>query len=95
MTEHTEAYGLTRPGLPDARRALTRVFGSGADTLWTELLASAGLSGDEDDPASLSRLLAVMETADPVIATCGRAMTIRRVAYEKLSAAHLTIRRAR
>ena len=87
-------YRLSMPTLVEAREALQRLYGAGSEDVWQPLLQRAGLTGRETDEASLQRLLAVMAAADPVIALCGRALTIRATTYTHLSAAHALINSA-
>ncbi len=88
------AYGLARPVVGDGEEALRRVYGHAAGEIWERLLRRAGLAGDETDEDSLTRLLDAMRSAEPVTALVGRALLIRRVSYQNLSAAQSTIRSA-
>ncbi len=89
------AYGLAEPRVQDAREALGRIFRDDAAELWERLLLSAGLTGAEGDRASLERVLAAMNAVgDPVVALSARALAVRLAAYDHLSAAQTTNRRA-
>ena len=93
-TDLTEAYRLRKPNLGEAKAALQRLYAHHSDTLWTALLARAGLTGSETDDASFQRLLAAMTQTDPVMALCARSLTIRATAYTHLATAHTLIRDA-
>ncbi|WP_328474509.1 hypothetical protein OHA21_15365 [Actinoplanes sp. NBC_00393] len=81
----TPSYQLERPTLATARAALRSFYGPHTDDVWRTLIFSAGLSGDETDPASLRRLLAAMQGAAPLIQLCGRGLAIRLAAHERLA----------
>ena len=87
-------YGLPRPDLTEAAEAVRRVCGHDTDGVWQQLLQSAGLTGRENDPASMNRLLTAMRAGNPVLAMCAQALTIRLETYDRLSAAHDMIRSA-
>ena len=91
VPEGTGPYNLSRPTLDDARSALQRIFGSGADDQLRALLSRAGLTGHESDPASFDRLVEAMTAADPLTHLCARSLKIRAAAYTHLSAAQAAI----
>ncbi|WP_045747004.1 hypothetical protein [Actinoplanes rectilineatus] len=93
-------YGLTHPTVEDARDAVFRVHGADAASIWDTLLRTAGVSsaaaakGSGAGPGSVdtfSRLLTVMEAADPVTGLCALALRIRLTSYTHLSAAHRSL----
>ena len=86
--DSTGPYRLARPTLPEARAALHGLYGPHTADIWQNLLFSAGLTGAETTPGSLDRLLAVMQTADPITRLCARGLQVRVAAYEQLARAH-------
>jgi hypothetical protein len=85
-------YGLRRPTVADARQAVYRVHGDTAPAIWRSLLSGSRLSGDEEDTASLTRLIETMTAADPVTKLCAEALRIRLASHTHLSAAHAITR---
>jgi hypothetical protein len=82
------AYGLDRPGLAEARRAVERIYGGQASGIWSDLLAAARLTGNETDPGAIEMLLVAMRGAAPVTALCGEALGIRVATFDRLTQAH-------
>jgi hypothetical protein len=92
VPEGTGPYNLSRPTLDDARSALQRIFGSGADDQLRALLFRAGPTGHESDPAFFDRLVEAMTAAaDPLTRLCARSLKIRASAHTHLSAAQAAI----
>ncbi len=83
----TDPYHMTRPDLAEAEAAIGRLYGHEAGAVWQKLLASAGLTGRETDPAAVERLAETMLAADPVLSLSGRGLMIRIKSYEYLLAA--------
>lgn len=80
------AYGLRRPTVVDARAALERVYGQGADARWTELatVASAG-TGTAVTVESMVEVMLASE--EGVVRLCGQAVKIRLHSFARLAAA--------
>jgi hypothetical protein len=83
-----QPYGLNRPTLVDAHDAVRRVHGDDGPRVWQQLIDAAGLSGQETDEPSFTRLTATMAAADPTTRLCGLALNIRAASYLHLAAAH-------
>ena len=86
-TNGSPPAGLLRPDLAEARRALERIYGTQAQTVWADLLAGAELDGGETEPDAIERLVDVMRSAAPVTALCGEALAIRVAAHDRLAQA--------
>jgi hypothetical protein len=86
-----EPYGVRRPDLAEAREALRRLYGADAGTIWADLMSRTGLTGNETDPAALTRLIEAMTAADPILSLCARSLHIRQATHTHLSAAHQLI----
>lgn len=87
--EQIVRYGLARPRIADALESLDRVFGPDTVTIWHGLMAMSGLTGSEDDDASVHRLVRTMLTsAESELQLCGQALQIRLSAFEHLSRNH-------
>jgi len=83
----TDPYHMRRPDLAEARAAIEKLYGPGADERWQKLLVKAGLSGRETDPDAVRRIAEAMQATDPVTALSGRSLLIRVNTYEYLLAA--------
>ena len=88
-------YHMPRPGLTEAKAAVHRLYGHRSDDMWRALLAKAGLTGQESDPAAVERMAETMMATDPVLELCGRSLIIRYRTYEYLLAAAAAIEEAR
>jgi len=82
----TEAYGLRLPTVVDARAALERIYGPGADARWTELTAQA-TSGVARAVTVESIVDVMLASEDGVIRLCGQAVKIRLRSFTHLAAA--------
>lgn len=71
--------------MEDLRRAVTRVCGPDSEPMWQELLAHAGVQGDEIDDESFQRVLAALHGSEPALRLAARAVTIRRRTHEHLA----------
>jgi hypothetical protein len=81
-------YGLRRPTMTDARDAIRRAHGDAGAAVWSGLLKTAAVTGDETDEQSFDRLLRAAAAADPVSRLCAHALRIRVGSYTHLAAAH-------
>lgn len=87
------AYGLRRPDLAEARRAIERVCGDRADQIWEAALRRC--PGDPGSPPPLAAVIdALVGLGDPVVALCARALAIRLSSFEHLAATHDLVRSA-
>ena len=80
------SHPLEAPTLASAYEALEKMYGPHTGDIWRTLLFSSGLTGEETDVGSLSRLIASMLAAQPVTALCARGLALRAAAYQRLSA---------
>ena len=85
---------IPRPTLADAHQVLGRLHGPDFTGIWSNLLATAALTGRETDADALDRLLTATRTADPVTSLYGRSLAIRVAAHRHLTAAHNIVRSA-
>jgi hypothetical protein len=86
MADIAPGYGLTRPTVADVLVAVHRAHGPGATTVWTTMLARAGLAGHETDDDALRRLLDALAGLDPVSRISARSLRIRLNTYDNLTA---------
>ncbi|MFC7529284.1 hypothetical protein [Actinoplanes sp. GCM10030250] len=82
------AYEIEMPTLATARAALTGFYGPHADDVWRTLLFTCGLTGEETDRGSFSRLISSMQVAQPMTRLCARSLAVRAAAYERLVERH-------
>ncbi len=80
-----QPYSLAPPTMADLRRVVARVCGPNAEPMWQELLAHAGVHGDELDDASFQRLLAAFHGSEPALRLAAQAVAIRRRTHEHMS----------
>jgi hypothetical protein len=78
-------YGLERPTMDDARATIHRVHAGDGPQVWSRLLKTAGLTGNEAD--GLERMIAAMHDADPTSRLCALALRIRITSHTQLTAA--------
>jgi hypothetical protein len=86
--DSTEApYGFEAPTLESTRATLLEILGAGraTDTLWTELLAAAGIKNTADLNALDRLAMAMQGSRDAVVSLIGSSLAIRVRTYAELT----------